>query len=59
MKDLTDKEYQAKFSDADAIKALKEGLKDKNGRESMKPYADKLSEAEMKELVAFIRTFAK
>ncbi len=59
VKDLTDKEYQAKFSDADAVKAMKEGMKDKNGRESMKPYADKLNEAEMKELVAFVRTFAK
>lgn len=58
-KDLTDKAYQAKFSDADAIKAMKEGMKDENGKERMKSYADKLNDDDMKALVALIRDFAK
>lgn len=59
VKDFTDKAYQAKFSDADAMKAMKEGMKDEAGKERMKSYTDKLNEEEMKALVAQIRSFAK
>ena len=59
VKDLTDAQYQKGFTDADAFKDVKEGLKDKDGKDKMKPFADKLSDDEIKGLVAYIRTLAK
>jgi cytochrome c553 len=56
-KDLTDAKAQAAFTDEQAFKQIKEGLKDKNGKERMKPFADKLGDDEIKALVAHIRTF--
>jgi cytochrome c553 len=58
-KDLTDAKYQAGFTDGDAHKQIKEGVKDKNGKDRMKPFEGKLTEAEMKDLVAHVRTFKK
>jgi len=58
-KDLTDATYQASFTDADAQKQIKEGVKDKNGKDRMKPFDGKLTEAEMKDLVAHVRTLKK
>ena len=59
VKDLTDKAHQASFTDAVSFKGIKEGRKDADGRERMKPYADKLTDDEIKALVAYVRTFAK
>jgi cytochrome c553 len=56
--DYTDPKVQEKFTDAEMIKITKEGVK-KGTRVLMKPYEDELSEAEIKELVAFIRKFKK
>jgi cytochrome c553 len=56
-KDYTDAKVQAAFSDADAGKAIKEGVKVK-GKDVMKP-GDKYSDDEIKGLVAHIRAFAK
>jgi cytochrome c553 len=56
--DLTDAKVQAKFTDADAIKSMKEGIKDKEGKLSMKPI-EGLSEDEMKALVPVVRAFGK
>ena len=58
-KDLTDATYQASFTDDQAIKQVKEGLKDKAGKDRMKPFRDKLSDEEIKALVTFMRTFKK
>ncbi len=58
-KDLTDKAYQAKFDDAAAFKAIKEGMKDDKGKEKMKAYGDKLTDDEIKALVAYVRGLAK
>ena len=58
-KDLTDAKYQATFTDEEMLKQIKEGLKDKNGKEKMKPFSDKLNEDEMKALVALVRSFKK
>ncbi len=58
-RDLTDAAYQASFTDDEAFKQIKEGLKDKAGKERMKPFADKLSDDEIKALVALARTFKK
>ncbi|MBI5767313.1 MAG: cytochrome c [Verrucomicrobia bacterium] len=56
--DLTDAKVQAKFTDEQAVKSMKEGVKDKDGKLSMKPI-EGLSEAEMKALVPVVRAFAR
>src|ERR1051325_2712710 len=42
--DLTDSNIQGKFTDEEAVKAMKEGVKDKEGKLSMKPI-ENLSDA--------------
>ncbi len=59
VKDLTDAKYQAAFTDEQMFKQIKEGMKDKNGKERMKPFGDKLNDDEMKALVALVRSFKK
>lgn len=56
--DLTDPAVQAKFTDEAALKAMKEGVKDKSDKQTMKP-AENISEAEMKALVAHVRALKK
>jgi hypothetical protein len=46
------------LKDEAAIKAIKEGLKDKDGKVVMKP-TEGLSDADIKGLVAYMRTFKK
>jgi mono/diheme cytochrome c family protein len=58
VKDYHDANVQAAFSDAEAERAIKEGVKT-NGKETMKPFGSKLSEADIKALVAYIRAFKK
>jgi len=55
IKDLTDPKVQASFTDADATKAIKEGISD-NGTQQMKAFGDKLSDADVKALVAYVRS---
>lgn len=57
-KDLTVKEYQDKFTDEQMIQRLKDGVIDQ-GKEKMKPFKDKLTDDELKALIAFVRKFAK
>ena len=57
-KDYTDAKVQADLKDDAAIKAIKEGLKNKEGTELMKP-AEGLTDADIKGLVAYMRTFKK
>ena len=57
-KDYTDSKVQAEMKDAAAVKAIKEGLKDKDGKVLMKP-AEGLSDDEIKALVAHMRSFKK
>jgi cytochrome c553 len=56
--DFTDAKAQAAFDDAQATKAIKEGIKDKDGKPLMKPFAT-LSDDEIKALVAHVRGFKK
>jgi cytochrome c553 len=56
--DLSDAAVQAKFTDEEALKAMKDGVKDKGGKQVMKP-AENVSEAEMKALVGYVRTLKK
>lgn len=57
-KDYTDAKVQAELKDEAALKAIKEGLKDKEGKSLMKP-AESLSDEDAKALVAYMRTFKK
>jgi cytochrome c553 len=57
-KDYTDAKVQAELKDAAALKAIKEGLKDKEGKTLMKP-AEGTSDEDAKALVAYMRTFKK
>lgn len=58
LKDYTTADGQ-KFSDEEGHKAIKEGVKNAAGKEVMKGFADKVSDAEINDLVALIRTFKK
>ena len=58
VKDYRDSSVQSAFSDAEAARAIKEGVKT-NGRETMKPFGGKLSDADIAALVAHIRSFKK
>jgi cytochrome c553 len=57
-KDYTDAKVQADLKDDTATKAIKEGLKDSDGKTLMKP-AEDLSDDDIKGLVAYIRAFKK
>ena len=58
VKDFTDAKVQADMKDDAATKAIKEGLKDADGKTLMKP-AEGLSDDDVKGLVAYMRTFKK
>ena len=58
VKDLTDAKVQADLKDEAATKAIKEGLKDADGKTLMKPF-DTLSDDEVKALVGYVRAFKK
>lgn len=55
IKDLTDAAYQATFTDADAVKAVKEGVKNETGKTTMKAI-EGLADDEINALVAHVRT---
>lgn len=57
-KDYTDAKVQSELKDEAAVKAIKDGLKDKDGKVLMKP-AEGLSDEDIKGLVAYMRTFKK
>lgn len=57
-KDYSDAKVQAELKDDAAAKAIKEGVNDKEGKVLMKP-AEGLSDSEIKDLVAYFRTFKK
>ncbi len=54
VKDFTDAKVQADLKDDTATKAIKEGLKDADGKTLMKPF-DTLTDDEVKALVAYVR----
>ena len=57
-KDYSDAKVWAELKEDVACKAIKEGLKDKAGKTLMKP-AEGLSDADIKGLVAYMKTFKK
>jgi cytochrome c553 len=58
VKDQTDAQYQAGLKDDKMFAAIKDGLKE-GGKEKMKPFKDKLSDDEIKALVAHVRSLKK
>jgi len=57
-RDYTDAKVQADLKDDAAFKSIKEGLKDADGKNLMKP-AEDLSDDDIKALVSYMRTFKK
>jgi mono/diheme cytochrome c family protein len=57
-KDLTDPKVQAEFTDAKATQSIKEGVK-QNGKTTMKAFGGKLTDDEIKALVAYVRALKK
>ena len=55
---LTDASKQASFSDTQAAAAIKDGVK-QNGKMAMKAFGDKLSDADIKALVTYVRGLKK
>jgi len=56
--DLTDPKKQASFTNAQAAAAIKDGVK-QNGKTTMKAFGGKLTDDEIKALVAYVRTLKK
>ena len=59
VKNMTDPAYQKTFTDDQAAKQIKSGLTDKSGKERMKAFGDKFSDAEINDLVRYVRAFQK
>jgi cytochrome c553 len=57
-KNLSDAKVQSEFTDAQAATAIKEGVKE-GTKVRMKAFGDKLNEADIKALVAYVRTLKK
>ncbi|WP_415910671.1 c-type cytochrome [Oleiharenicola sp. Vm1] len=57
IRDYTDAKIQAELKDEEMVKAILDGVKGENGKERMKGFKEELSEADAKDLVAFIRKF--
>ena len=58
VKDYTDAKVQAEMQHDKAVKTIKEGIKEK-GKEVMKPFGEKLTDEEIKGLIAHMRSFKK
>ena len=58
-KNLSDKAALAKLSDEEVFKTIKFGRKNDKGEEKMEAFGDDMSDAEITELVAYVRTLAK
>ena len=56
--DLSDPAVQAKFTDEQAVKAIKEGVTEASGKQTMKP-VEGLIDADVQALVQLLRTLAK
>ena len=57
-KDYTDAKVQSDLKDEDALKAVKEGFKNKEGKVLMKP-SEGISDEDAKAVVAYMRKFKK
>ena len=55
LRDLTKAETQADFTDEEAFKAIKEGIKDESGKTLMKPI-EGLTDDEINSMVQYVRS---
>lgn len=58
-KNLTDKEGQAKLTDADIFKLVKYGRTTAKGEEKMEAFGKRISDEQITALIQFVRAFAK
>lgn len=58
VKDFTDAEYQATWTDEDAFKVVSTATKNGEPLRNKKPFAEKLTEEQIKLLIQHVRTFA-
>lgn len=58
VKDYTDAKVQEAMKDDNAVKIIKGGIVE-GGKKKMDPYGEKLSDDEIKALIAHMRTFKK
>ena len=58
VKDYRDAKVQSSFSDGEMAKAIKDGVKE-GSKEKMKGFGGKLSDADVKALVAYVRGMKK
>jgi cytochrome c6 len=56
--DYTDPKVQEKFTDKAAFNAIKQGIR-KDGRMKMRAFAGKLTDAEIHDLIKYLRSFKK
>lgn len=56
--DFTDPKNQARFTDEQMFRTIKDGVKDKAGKYTMKP-AENATDEQIKALVALVRSFKK
>jgi len=59
IRDFSDPKVQDSFTDAEAVKTVKEGITDKHNVILMKGYKTDLSDAEVTAVVAYFRTLKK
>jgi cytochrome c553 len=59
IKDYTDPKVQEKFTDAEAFKSLKEGMKEKGTDKVLMKPVENVSDQDIKDLVAYVRKFKK
>lgn len=57
-KDFTDTRFQAALKDEAAFKAIKQGVRDKTGKQVMKPL-EGVGDEDIRALVKYLRTFKK
>lgn len=58
VKDFTDVEYQSSWTDDEAVQVIKTATKDGKELRNKNPFAEELTEEEIRSLVAHVRKFA-
>lgn len=59
LKDYSSAKVQAEMTDEEIQKAIAEGVFDENKKEKMPAYKDKMSEKEIKDMIAHVRSLKK
>ena len=59
VKDFTDPEYQKTWTDEEALKVVTTATKDGKQLKNKKPWGEKLTQPELKQMILYVRQFAK